>query len=59
MRVSDEASAYLAFYVWKECPFIFKTQLLIIKSCIFKKNVTFGPIKFFYDIQIRRSSFQT
>ena len=32
MRVSDEASAYLAFYVWNECPFTFKMELLIIKS---------------------------
>ena len=32
MRVSDEALAYLAFYVWNECPLIFKMELLIIKG---------------------------
>ena len=51
MRVPDESSAYLAFYVWDECPFIFKMELLIIKGWIFEKKMTFGSIKFCYDIE--------
>ena len=51
MHVSDEASAYLAFYVWNECPYIFKMELLIIKGWIFEKKVTFSSRKFCYDME--------
>ena len=51
MRVSDEVAAYLAFYVWNECPFIFKMELLIIKGWIFEEKGTFGSIQFCYDIE--------
>ena len=51
MRVSDEGLTYLAFYLWNECPFIFQMDLLIIKCSISVKKVTFGLIKFCYEIE--------
>ena len=51
MRVSDEGLGYLAFYVWNECPFIVQMDLLIIKYLISAKKVTFGLIKFCYEME--------
>ena len=36
---------YLVFYVWNECPLIFKMELVVIKE------VAFGSIKYCYDIE--------